>query len=92
MPENEMKTQSIDTQESVEKELIFLQKNASPARKLSLVRSFSQTTIQLARRAIVRKNPHLSEKQIDVLYIAVHYGADLAQRVEKYLDGNHARS
>ena len=44
--------------------------------------------MQLSRRAIARANPDLSEKQIDLLFVAYHYGDNLALNLEKYLDKN----
>ena len=81
-----MKTQSIDTNSKTEKFLISLLRNASTEKKISLVRSLSQTIIQLSKRAISRANKNLDKQQIDLRFITYHYGIDLANRVKKYLD------
>lgn len=81
-----MKTQSTDTQLKTEKILIALIKRQSPAQKFSQIRSLSQLTIQLSKRAIARANKDLDENQLNLLFINFHYGQDLAGRVRKYLN------
>ena len=81
-----MRTQSNDTHPEAEKVLISLLREASIARKFSQVRSLSQVTLQLSRRAIARANKDLTEKQIDVLFVSYNYGKELADNLEKYLD------
>ena len=83
-----MKTQSPGTNESAERALIGLIRKASFATKVSQIRSLSQTAIQLSKRAIARANNGLSERQVDVLFVAYHYGEDLASNLEKYLSRN----
>jgi hypothetical protein len=80
-----MKTQSMDTSESAEKVLVSLVRKADFPTKLSQVRSLSQMAMQLSKRAIARANTNLSERQIDILFVACHYGQDLARRLEEYL-------
>ncbi len=80
-----MKTQSIDTRLEAEEVLISLYQKASAAKKFSQIRSITQTTIQLSRRAIARANKDLSERQIDILFVSNHYGKEIAANLEKYL-------
>jgi hypothetical protein len=80
-----MKTQSTDTHPNAEKVVISLMRKASPAKKFSQVRSLSQTMMQLSRRAIARANPNLDEQEIDLLFVSLHYGKDLADRLREYL-------
>ncbi len=79
-----MKTQSTDTHPNAEKVVISLMRKASPAKKFSQVRSLSQTMIQLSRRAIARANPNLDEQEINLLFVSLHYGKDLADRLREY--------
>jgi len=83
-----MITQSTDTRPETEDILISLLKNASIAKKFSSVRSLSETTLQLSRRAIARANRNLSDEQIDLLFISHLYGKQIAGNLEKYLTGN----
>lgn len=82
-----MKTQSTDTRLEAEDVLISLLKKASVAKKFSQVRSLSETTLKLSRRAIARANQNLSEEQIDILFVSHHYGNQIAQNLKKYLAG-----
>jgi hypothetical protein len=81
-----MITQSIDTHPETEKVLISLYRKASPAMKLSQVRSLSQTMIQLSKRALARANKNLDEQEVNLLFVSHHYGKDLADRLRKYLE------
>lgn len=81
-----MKTQSNDTSAEAERVLISLIRKESIYRKLSKILSFSQTTIQLSKRAISRANKDLDVGQINLLFIKYHYGEDLAVRVKRYLE------
>jgi hypothetical protein len=81
-----MKTQSNDTCAEAEKVLISLIRKENISKRLSKILSFSQTTIQLSKRAIARANKNLDSGQINLLFINYHYGNDLAERVERYLE------
>jgi hypothetical protein len=80
-----MKTLPLDTRPETEKVLISLLRNASTAKKFAQIRSLSQTVLQLSRRAIARANRDLGEEQINFRFLSLHYGKDLAERVENYL-------
>ncbi len=81
-----MKTQSPDTNTRIEEIQISLFKQQSVAKKFDHVCSLSQTTIQLSKRAIARKNKDFDDKKINLLFISLQYGNDLANRVEDYLN------
>lgn len=81
-----MRTLPLDTRPEAEKVLISLLRNANTAQKFAQIRSLSQTAIQLSRRAIARANRDLSEQQIDLRFITLHYGKELANNVKKVLD------
>ena len=80
-----MITQSPDTNPDVEKIQISLLKKLTAAQKISKVRSLSQSTMTLSRRAIKRANPDLNEKELAIKIIACHYGEDLADSFQKFL-------
>jgi hypothetical protein len=85
----EMLAQSFDTHPRAERFQISLIRQASIAKRTSRMRSLSQTVIQISRRAISRANPELNEQELDLLLIAYHYGTDLADRLQEYLDRRH---
>lgn len=75
-----------DTNPEAENIQISLIRDASIAKRISLVRSLSQTTIQLSRRAILRSNPKLSEFELNLIFVTLHYGKDLACHLRKYME------
>jgi hypothetical protein len=80
-----MITQSDDTAPEAEKVQIELIRAASVAKRISLARSLSATAMFLSRRAIQRANPSLSEREVELAFVANHYGQDLAERLRLYL-------
>lgn len=81
-----MRTQSIDTNKKAEKVLISLYQNVTISERLSKIRSLTQTTLFLSRRAIARAHSNLTERQIDLIFVSHLYGKELADDLEKYLD------
>ena len=80
-----MITQSSDTDPQAERVQIELLRAASVSERISLVRSLSQTVMTLSRRAIQRVNLSMSERELDLAFVAYHYGEDLAERLRQYL-------
>ena len=81
-----MISQSSDTAPEAEKVQIELIRESSVSKRIATVRSLSQTTMYLSRRAIQRTNPSLSEREVDLAFVAYHYGADLAERLGSYME------
>jgi len=81
-----MISQSPDTSSQAEKVQIELIRESSVSRRISKVRSLSQTTMYLSRRAIQRTNPFLSEREVDLAFVANHYGENLAECLRLYLE------
>jgi hypothetical protein len=78
--------QSPDTTPEAEKVQIELIRKSSISRRISIVRSLSQIVIYLSRRAIKRAKPSLSERELDIAFVANHYGEELAGRLRSYLE------
>ncbi len=81
-----MISQSPDTAPQAEKVQLGLIRQASVSRRVSIARSLSQTTMYLSRRAIQRTNPFLSERQVDLAFVANHYGEKLAEYLRLYME------
>jgi hypothetical protein len=81
--------QSPDTTPEAEKVQIELIRKSSITRRISIVRSLSQTAIYLSRRAIKRAKPSLSERELDIAFVANHYGEDIAEGLRSYLERRH---
>ncbi len=86
-----MRTQSMDTSPEAERVQIELLRKASPAKRFGLVRSFSQSLIQASRQTIKQVHPEISQEELDLLYIELYYGKDLATRVRADLERRRAK-
>ncbi|MBI4743798.1 MAG: hypothetical protein HY776_03100 [Actinobacteria bacterium] len=75
-----------DTDKNAEKIQIDLLRKASIAQRIHIVSSLSASTSNLSRRAILRANPHFSKQDVDIAFVDLHYGHDLAERLKKYLE------
>ncbi len=80
-----MQTQSIDTHSKAENIIISLLREKNSAKKFSLIRSLSRLTIQLSKRAIQRANKGIDDNQVNLIFIDLHYGRELANKYQKYL-------
>ena len=87
-----MITQSIDTHPVIEELQISLLRQATVARRFAIMRSLSQTTIQLSRRAIKRANPTFSQLELNLAFVTLHYGTELADRLHLYLEQRNDES
>jgi hypothetical protein len=81
-----MISQSPDTCPQAEKVQIKLIRESSVSKRVSKVRSLSQTTLYLSRRAIQRTNPFMSKREVDLAFVANHYGENLADSLRLYLE------
>ena len=80
-----MNKTTVDTHIKAENVLISLLREKSPAKKFSLVRSLTQSTIQLSKRAIQRAHKGVDENQVNLIFIELHYGRELATKFQKYI-------
>ncbi len=80
-----MITQSPDTHPEVEEFQVSLIRGASIAKRISRVRSLSESTLRLSRRAIMRANPDLDEKELSLKIVSYHYGEELAGYLREYM-------
>ena len=76
-----------DTSKAAEVFQVQMLKRAGTARRVDLVRNLSETMIQLSRRAIARRHPRLSSEEVNLVFVELSYGRDLAERVERYMQG-----
>jgi hypothetical protein len=78
--------QSPDTDPRAEKVLIELIRKSSVAERISRVRSLSQTVMFLSRRAIQRANPCMTEREVNLAFVELHYGKALAEQLRSYME------
>ena len=79
-----MKSVSDTTREAEDVQLELLRAKSFSQRG-KLVCSLTHTAIFHAKRAIQRAHPGLSQQELDLLFIDVHYGKELAEKVRAYL-------
>ncbi len=72
-----------DTSPAAAEFQIRLLREASPARRMRVVRSLSRSVIELSRRALRRRHPNATEDEIDIAFVALHYGPEPAARVRR---------
>jgi len=77
---------SADTDPAAERVQIELLRNASPARRATLALALSQTTIDLAKRAIKDAHPTDEPDELSVRFVGVVYGSALAERIRHALE------
>ena len=73
-----------DTSPEAEKVQIELIRRCSVAERFAKVRSLTARTFGLSKRAIARANPDLSPQELQIKFIELHYGKNLADRVERH--------
>ena len=81
----EMPERISDTHPDIAKLQISMLRNASVAKRISIMRSLSETTMKLSRRAIKRANPDLDETELQLKWVSHHYGEKLADSLREYL-------
>lgn len=74
-----------DTDPETEAKQIELLRSLSEAERFAKTCALTDTLRALSRRAIKRANPGLSQRELDLKFVAVHYGEELATRLGKYL-------
>lgn len=81
-----MRMQSQDTDEKTEAALVSIQRRLSFSQKFAQIRSLTETTIGLSRRAIQRAHPGISEDALNHFFVELHYGKELAGRFQAYIE------
>ena len=85
----QVRTQSRDTNPAIEKIQIELLRKATVARRLELGFSLSQAALELAREGIRRANPNASKEDLNLIFVELNYGKELANHVRSYLARRH---
>lgn len=74
-----------DTSPDAERVQIELLRRASVAERAACMHTMTAWTIELARRGIQRANPGLSDEEVGLRFVELHYGRQLADRVRACL-------
>ena len=80
-----------DTSREADAVQVRLLRQATPERPERLALMLSDTTRHMARRAIDRAAPALSERARDLLFVRVHYGPELARNLGRHLETHESK-
>jgi hypothetical protein len=79
-----MKPQSLDTSIETEKVQVELLRNSSIAKRLALARMLTNSTRKMAKNAIKKCNPGKSQRELDLIFVEVVYGKELAEQLREF--------
>jgi hypothetical protein len=74
-----------DTDPEAERAHLELLRSASPARRIRLALSLSRSVMGLSRDGLSRRMPNASPEERALRFVALHYGADLADELRSDL-------
>lgn len=74
-----------DTSPEAARVQIDLLRRATPARRFELMCSLTSSVRQMARNAIQRLHPEMTERERNLLFVRIHYGAKLAGELAAHL-------
>ncbi len=83
---------SADTSVEAEQVQIELIRAAPVSRRLHMAWSLSATVIGVARRALARAQPQANQRELDLRFVELHYGPDLAAALRADLTRRGAAS
>jgi hypothetical protein len=84
-----LKPQSPDTSAHAERVQIRLLREAGPTRRFEMARALTTTAVELSRAALRKRHPALSEREVELKFVELCYGQELAQRLRSYLEGRN---
>ncbi len=84
-----MKLQSSDTNPKIEKLLVEMIRSLSTSQRISKSLSLTSSMIYLSKRAIRRANPDKNKSELDLLFVKLHYGSELADKLKLFLEEHH---
>jgi hypothetical protein len=80
-----VRAQISDTHPAVERLQVELFRKATPEQRVALALDWSNEVIELARAGIRRAHPGATDEEVDLLFVRVHYGDQLADRLAAFL-------
>ena len=74
-----------DTSPEAHRVQIELLHGATIAERIARVRSLTAMTVRLSRRAIAEAEPHLTDQEVGLRFVELHYGKHLAAELREFL-------
>jgi len=81
-----------DTPAKVLQAQAVLLRQAGPTRRAALGLAMTTQALAVSRRALKQRHPELSEQDVLLLWVEIHYGTVLADRVRQHLAGHSLAS
>ncbi|MDZ7616216.1 MAG: hypothetical protein U1E05_04380 [Patescibacteria group bacterium] len=75
-----------DTPPEIEQLQIELLRQKTVTERMALAGNLTHFVIQLSRQAIARQHPEWTQRQVDLEWVAVHYGRELAESLRADLE------
>ena len=83
-----IRKQIVDTSSEAEAVLVQLIRKQDPAKRLADAVSASNRVALQCKDAIIRANPEFSTQQVNLRFIELNYGQELADSVRNFLAQN----
>jgi hypothetical protein len=80
-----MDARSADTDPEAERVQLELLRRAGPGRRAGMALALSAQVIGMARRALRRWSPEMTEAEADLRFVELNYGAELAAGLREHL-------
>ena len=80
-----MKKQITDTNPETEKLLLDLIRMKTISQRLAKLLHLTSLTLRLSKRALARRYPEKSKRELDLLFVKYNYSEDLSEKVNQYL-------
>ena len=79
-----------DTHPDAEAFQFELLRRMAPSRKIQMVCNLTAAVVALSRQGIRDRHPGLCEREVDLMFIEMNYGKELADGVRRRYDGEAA--
>lgn len=77
-----------DTHPDAERVQIELLGRKTPAERLAMARRLSELVVRMSREAIARRHPDWTPRQVNLAWMEISYGRELADEVREHLDAS----
>ncbi len=81
-----------DTHPDIERVHIEMLRQAGATRRSQIRSDLTCAAMRRAKAGIARAHPEMKQQELDLLFVRVHYGRDLADRVQLFLDARAAEA
>ena len=76
-----------DTHPDAETVLVELWRKKTPAERFARMCELTEMTRRNSKRAIQEAQPDASPEEVNLRFVELHYGSDLANQLREYLKG-----